>query len=93
MQKMRAWGEVLSQGEIRKEFPIAFAIGSLNKAEKTTVMQKGTLGHYMGSAVFPTLLVRNKIYCSNWSQTPYVDHKCERSRIQVTKMENKAGRI
>lgn len=42
----------------------------------------------MGSAVFSTVLVRHKIYCSNRSQTPYLDHECERSGIQIAKMEN-----
>jgi hypothetical protein len=53
-------GEVLSQGEIGKYLPIVSA-----SREKLQYDRKGTSNHCMGNAVFQTVPVRNKIYCSN----------------------------
>jgi hypothetical protein len=60
--------EFLSQGEIGKYLPIVFASRSLNKVERN--YRKGTSSHCMENSVFQAVAVRNKIYCSNRSQTP-----------------------
>ena len=59
-------GAVLSQGEIGKDLPVAFASRSLNKAERNySTTEKELLAIVWGVYVFQTVLVRNKVYSSN----------------------------
>jgi hypothetical protein len=84
-----AIGAVLSQGQIGKDLPIAYASRNLNKAEKHySTSEKELLAIVWGIKRFRPYLYEGKFKIAS-AQTSPIDNVHKRSRFKATTMEDK----
>lgn len=87
-------GAVLSQGEVGKDLPIAYASRSLSKAESNySTSEKELLAIIWGVKYFRPYLYGSKFKIVTDHKTPNVGYEREGPRIEVTEMETPAGRV
>ena len=86
-------GAVLSQGEVGKDLPVAFASRTLNQAEKNYSTTEKELLAIVWGMIFQAVLTWAEVHGGNRPQTSNMDYERKGPEVETTSMADKVRGI